>query len=278
MKRADLRHPRAKQLFLAGAVLFSAAAVSRAQDEDEGLKHACANEIGLFCPGESGAALFDCLSAYRGSATAACRARLKGVDADAPAVKVWASSASWVGPAADPTPLGFDVTDKDERRVEPVQGARPQRLIDRMAATGLEESLDEGSTLSFTYASKTQGGRCAVSAAHVQVRMPRVDLQWDQAKASPAALAEGWRRFRAALRLHEDGHKDIADKSGREFLSRLKTLGSRPNCTELDAAVRALSARVRLDARRLESDYDARTGRGRTQWEKLSPGGASGKP
>ncbi|NNN05123.1 MAG: DUF922 domain-containing protein [Elusimicrobia bacterium] len=285
MMRADRGRSRAEVFILAGAVLLAAAAASRAQDEDAGLKHACANEIGLFCPGESGAALFDCLSAYRGSATAGCRALLKGVDADAPAAKVWASSAAWGGAAAGAPGAaaglvapGFDFTAKEEPRVEPVLGARPQQLIDRMAAAGLEEPQDERSTLSFTYASKTRDARCSVSAAHVQVRVLRVDPEWSEAKAAPAALAEGWRRFQAALRLHEDGHKDIAVESGQEFLRRLKTLGSRPNCTELDAAVRGLYARERLDARRQDADYDARTARGRTQWEKLASGGTSGKP
>ncbi len=274
MMRADGRRSRAKASALAAYFLFAAAVASHAQDEDSALAHDCVNEIGLFCPGESGAALFDCLSAFRGSATARCRAHLKDVDASAPAAKVWASSAASVGPpppAPRPVAPGFDFVARDEPRVERVGGARPKELIARMAASGLEESWDPGATLSFTFASAMKAGGCAVSAAHVQALTPRVSALWKEAPSAPAALAADWGRFTEALRDHEGGHKALAVKAGREFLSRLKALGARRTCAELDADARGLLARARLDARRADADYDARTARGRTQWEKLAP-------
>lgn|GEM_PF-2822778 len=255
-----------------------AAAVSAAESS-------CVNEIALFCKGESGAALLDCLSAYRGSATPRCRAALRS-DPGSPTVKVWASPAGvqsggapakFTAPAAGAVPggPGFDFHVSVETVTYEVAGSRRKELVDQIANAGLKDSADGDAgaapttaALSFNYASGPRDGGCAVASAHVRLKI----TQTYPKRAAAAADDAAWRRAEAAMRAHANGHQKIAVRFAQEFLGQLKSLRPVPNCAELDEAVQTLYGREPLDARAASEAYDAQTNHGQKQWSQIASG------
>jgi predicted secreted Zn-dependent protease len=255
---------------------------------------ACVNEIGLFCKGESGAALLDCLSAYRGTATGRCRAALKEPDPRAPSAKVWASPAAarsvsgsapksfGLGPGPGPGGPGFDFAVVEQTNSYPSADARLKELIAQLGTTGLKDDGDgaaadarTSASLGFSYSSAFRGGACALASAHVRLTV----AQSLPKRVDPApGLDAAWRKAESVLRAHEEGHKQAAARVGKEFLRRLQALGSRTSCSDLDADVLSLYRREESDVRDRSAAYDAQTGHGRKQWEQIAKSGGRDKP
>jgi len=291
------RSPRA--LAAAAAFLCAAARAAPAPPVETDLallSRSCVNESGLFCKGEDGPALVDCLTAYRGSATPRCRAALRNLDPDAPAVKVYGSSASARGvpapkPASDaaavakdPDGSGFEFSVDESRKSYPVKGERPKELADQLGSSGLKDGAEGGGAaqtstdLTFTYSRAPRDKGCAVASAHVRLKVSQTFPELDEPSSDSAAAEtlDSWRKVLAVLKMHEDGHKEIAIKSGQDFLRRLETLRPLPACSDVDDAVRELYRRLQLDARQQNAAYDAETNHGQKQWEQLY-GSAAGR-
>jgi predicted secreted Zn-dependent protease len=287
------------------ALLLLCAAAAGAQEEElpaekaadasavAAAQSACGNEIGLFCRGESGASLLDCLSAYRGSATARCRAALAVSDPAAPSVREWgsqiavqtgASSAPksyGPGPALSAGP-GFDFAVVEHTKTYALRGARPKEIVDQLGASGLKDGPDGGAgaaqtsaAVSFNYTTASRDGSCGVSSAHVRLTVVQT---YPKRSDDGAALDGGWRRAEATMRVHADGHKQVSVRVAQEFLRRLQTLNGAPNCADLDGAVQALYRREQQDARRENAAYDAATNHGQKQWEQAAGAGERGAP
>ena len=295
---------RTAVLIAAAALTFAAGA--RAQEEDPpaeatadagavaAAERSCVNEISLFCKGESGAALLDCLSAYRGSATPRCRAALPD-DPTAPSAKVWASPAAAAPPGSAPVPKnlgpapgagasgpGFDFAMTEQTKSYAVGPGRIKELVDQLGGSGLKDedgatgAAQTASAVTYAYASGPRDGGCTVASAHVRLAL----TQTLPKRADDAASVDpGWRRAEAVLRVHADGHKKAAMRAAQEFLHRLQRLHTLPTCADVDGAVQTLYRRERLDTRQHDAEYDAETAHGRAQWDQQAvAAGGRAKP
>jgi predicted secreted Zn-dependent protease len=86
---------------------------------------------------------------------------------------------------------------------------------------------------------------------------------WSPPPDAPAALAERWGRFLSALRLHEEGHRELAVREGYEVLQAIT--GVRGPCAGMDDAVQAAAGGVSASYRQRHGQYDAQTQHGAGQ-------------
>jgi len=122
-------------------------------------------------------------------------------------------------------------------------------------------------TWNFSHAGRE--GKCAVDKFTITVGAT-IDLpRWTNRDAAPGSMKSGWDRFAAALRRHEDGHKDIGVRAANDLANRLRALPAEKTCAELDRKVVVLGDRVLSEYRLLDQAYDRSTGNGATQGATL---------
>ncbi len=123
--------------------------------------------------------------------------------------------------------------------------------------------------VTWTYSRTGGEGKCAVDKFTITVGAI-IDLpRWTNRDAAPGNVQGSWDRFAAALRLHEDGHKDIGVRAGNDLAGRLRALPPEKSCAELDRKVTALGDRVLSEYRLLDEAYDRSTDHGATQGATL---------
>jgi predicted secreted Zn-dependent protease len=112
-------------------------------------------------------------------------------------------------------------------------------------------------------------GNCRIEKFTITVGAT-IDLpRWTNRDAAPGSVRSSWDRFAAALRLHEDGHKDIGVRAANDLSGRLSALPAEKTCAELDRKVVALGDTVLSEYRRLDQAYDRSTDNGATQGATL---------
>lgn len=112
-------------------------------------------------------------------------------------------------------------------------------------------------------------GRCAIEKFTIEVAAT-IDLpRWMNRDAAAESVISRWDRFAAALRLHEDGHKDIGVRAANDLAARLRALAAEKSCADLDRKVVALGDAVLAEYRLLDQAYDRSTGNGATQGATL---------
>jgi len=94
---------------------------------------------------------------------------------------------------------------------------------------------------------------------NAQITLPR----WTPPADTAPGLVTEWKRFLAALELHEAGHKDISAKAGREIIERLRGLSG--SCSQLGARANDLARAIVERAAGEQKAYDAATRHGLTQ-------------
>jgi predicted secreted Zn-dependent protease len=114
-----------------------------------------------------------------------------------------------------------------------------------------------------------QAGGCGFISFRVDVtatiRMPR----WvDRDRATPQDRAT-WDKFKAAMELHEDGHREHGIRAGREIARQVQGMGVRSNCAQLEGDVAAIGARVIATFNAADIEYDRVTRHGFEQGGKL---------
>ncbi|HKP74032.1 MAG TPA: DUF922 domain-containing protein [Longimicrobiaceae bacterium] len=108
------------------------------------------------------------------------------------------------------------------------------------------------------------GRACHITAANVtlrtEVRMPH----WDPPPGASPELVAQWRSFIDALRVHENGHLEIAVQAQREVERTLRRTEA-PSCTQMQSVGNQAAERVLAELRGRERAYDERTRHGATQ-------------
>jgi len=108
------------------------------------------------------------------------------------------------------------------------------------------------------------GGRCGLRDATVLLRSRIVLPEWTNASTAPGQIARGWRPFLAALRRHEEGHRNRAKAQGVFLWQSLLGLEA-ADCDALQTMVESTADRVINEGREAQVAYDRDTGHGLTQ-------------
>lgn len=108
-------------------------------------------------------------------------------------------------------------------------------------------------------------GSCRLLSATTQLDVEMNLPRWKAPADAQPALVKRWNTFAAAVRKHEDGHRDIAIEAVRDVEARLRRAPQARDCASLKKNLgRTAEAAVR-EYREKEESYDVTTLHGRAQ-------------
>lgn len=152
-----------------------------------------------------------------------------------------------------------------------VHGATSRELDAQIAANGPvgENGLrSDGYThwhIDWRFAMTSDATGCTASDVEVNVDIRMILPRWNAPRSADRALIERWNRYLAALRVHEDGHRDRADAAAADVRRALRREHGARDCRALENRLNSL-ANARLDRLRAEqAAYDRETESGRKQ-------------
>lgn len=120
------------------------------------------------------------------------------------------------------------------------------------------------SHVSWNFRLEPGSGDCRMTSVTTRVEVDYLLPRWlDPGRASPETRAQ-WERYERALKIHEDGHRDIGIGAAREIEKTLRGLTGR-TCPELERDANDTAQRLLEEARERERDYDRMTNYGATQ-------------
>jgi len=105
---------------------------------------------------------------------------------------------------------------------------------------------------------------CKLSDIKLTLRFTRTLPEWASRGSSTDALVTEWDDFMYAVRVHGEGHRDIAVAGAREIIRLLKDLQT-PNCAFIQREARAIVEERIDEANKKDSAYHEATGGGREQ-------------
>lgn len=123
--------------------------------------------------------------------------------------------------------------------------------------------------ITWQYSTAGGQGKCAVDKFSIKLSSVLDLPRWTNRDAASGALQAEWERFSAALRRHEDGHKDNGVRAANDLAGRLRALPPEKTCADLGTKIRALGERLTAEYRLLDQSYDRATGHGATQGAQL---------
>jgi predicted secreted Zn-dependent protease len=110
---------------------------------------------------------------------------------------------------------------------------------------------------------------CQISEADVKTKIVITLPQW-QIPANPSKpLVNKWNRYMAALRSHEDGHKNHGIAASQEILSLLQQFPKQASCSQLSRAANQAAQLVIKKYNQRDLEYDRVTKHGATQGAKF---------
>lgn len=101
---------------------------------------------------------------------------------------------------------------------------------------------------------------------NVAVTLPR----WKPPATASSEVVKAWQAYLKAVRLHEVGHRAIAERNAREVLAALTPLRG-ANCDLLESEATRLAEQIVADGRARNRAYDVDTKHGQTQGVVLGP-------
>ena len=140
--------------------------------------------------------------------------------------------------------------------------------LDRLGPIGSDGRRYDGRTdwdarWSYSYSDSAAG--CRIDRVTVSANITYTMPSWNGADSAPQPLREHWRGYLAALRRHEEGHRDLALEAARAIERGIREMPQTLLCQALPAALDALGQRTVEQHKKLDAEYDARTGHGTTQ-------------
>jgi len=174
-------------------------------------------------------------------------------------------------PATPPLPLALTV------KVAPypvygATGAEVRDFIEQKAPVpspertgGLHYDAYTSWRIGWSHSEVQAGGRCYVSGAQVTLTVIEVVPQWAPPEGTPAALVARWSAYDAAIRGHEDRHRDIAVAAGHAVVAAVTGLPGAERCEAASAAFDDAARAVLTEYKARQAAFDVETNHGANQ-------------
>jgi predicted secreted Zn-dependent protease len=125
-------------------------------------------------------------------------------------------------------------------------------------------------SIEWLYGTAQRGDSCVLRdvkvTLNVEVTLPR----WKPPATATAEVRKKWQAYLRAVRLHEAGHRTIAERNAREVMAALTPLRG-ANCDKLSDEATRTAERIVADGRARNRAYDVQTQHGQTQGVELGP-------
>jgi len=203
----------------------------------------------------------------------------------ATAVLGWACGSSSHKPAVAPTPAaanaagaaaGTRVSTVGHEQYYDIDGASAGALRDQIHRLGPRDGSGRaGDALTIwsteaSYATSPSADGCALRNIQVTLELMLTLPRWTPPSTAAPRLLESWRTYLQHLKLHEAGHRAIAERTARALAATLAGLRA-PTCDELWATASSTTERILADGRATNRAYDVDTKNGQTQGVVLVP-------
>lgn len=175
------------------------------------------------------------------------------------------------GPAAAAPLTGLSVERED--RYYDIYGSSVAELreqIRRLGPGGGDDALTVWD-LEWTFGdSRTMDG-CALRDVRVTLTLTTTLPRWTPPQDAAPAVVQAWRDYLQHVRLHEGGHRQIAERNARDLLAALTGMHGPGGCDALRTQASRTAEQIVADGRARNRAYDVETKHGQTQGVALPP-------
>ena len=112
---------------------------------------------------------------------------------------------------------------------------------------------------------ESAGRTCRLSSASTELDVDMNLPRWKPPSNAAPALVKRWNEFAAAVRKHEDGHRDIAIAAALQVDAGAKKTPPQHDCAALKKKLSRTADATLREFRDKENSYDVTTMHGRTQ-------------
>jgi predicted secreted Zn-dependent protease len=191
----------------------------------------------------------------------------------APAARPLPAPAPTAPPPSSARPAGLSIATHE--RYYDVTGTSVAELRDAIRRLGPQEQGQAADALTvwdleWTYAERPSAEGCALRDVRVTLSVTMTLPRWDPPADAPARLIAAWHEYLDHVKIHEAGHRAIAEQYAHRLLSALTGLRAASCDAVWDAASRT-AARVNGEGQARNRAYDVETKNGQTQGVLLQP-------
>ena len=139
--------------------------------------------------------------------------------------------------------------------------------IDAKGPVGEDGRRSDGFTrwnMSWTFGLSTDDTGCIPGRVSVDLDIHMILPRWDTPPGADPRLIGRWNRYLAALRNHEDGHRNRAETAAGE-LRRALLRERAPDCQTLENRLDSMANALLADLRKRQTAYDLETNFGKNQ-------------
>ena len=140
--------------------------------------------------------------------------------------------------------------------------------IDAKGPVGEDGRRSDGYThwaMSWTFGFDSNDAGCTASRVVVDLDIHMTLPRWSAPPGTDAELLSRWNRYLAALRIHEDGHRNRAEAAARDMRQALLQEGTAPDCDALRNRLDSRANALLDDLRKRQKAYDRDTAFGLKQ-------------
>jgi len=125
-------------------------------------------------------------------------------------------------------------------------------------------------SLEWAYAATSRPDGCVLRDVKVTLNVAVTLPRWKPPATATPEVVKSWQAYLRAVRLHEAGHRAIAERNAREVMAALTPLRG-ANCDLLSSEATRTAEQIVADGRARNRAYDVETKHGQTQGVVLGP-------
>ena len=174
---------------------------------------------------------------------------------------------------AAPEPVRPTITVREQ--YYDIDGSSTGALRDQIRRLGPKDGGESRDALTvwnleWKYRATPSGDGCALNDVRVTLDVAITLPRWKPPQGAAPEVVAAWRKYLERVRLHEAGHRAIAERNARDLTAALAAVRT-PSCREADDSASRLAEQIVADGRARNRAYDVDTKHGQTQGVVLGP-------
>ncbi len=157
-----------------------------------------------------------------------------------------------------------------------IDGSSAGALRDQISRLGPKDESGKSQdaltvwSIEWGYGTAQRGDSCLLRDVKVTLNVSVTLPRWKPPATATADVRKKWQAYLTAVRLHEAGHRTIAERNAREVMAALTPLRG-ATCDKLSDEATRTAERIVADGRARNRAYDIQTKHGQTQGVELGP-------